>query len=213
MKKFAAPLFAAIALLVAVLTPAPAFAHDELVSSYPEANSSIEANSFSLNVTFNEDAMQVDGNTGFGFIVTAPDGKEVPTGCLSVAGAEVSAYVSVDQPGEYKVDWRAVSADGHPNSGSFKFNVTNTTNFVAEPDIATSCELARTTTIASPMPLIAPAPTAVDDSKSSSSGSFTWIGLTIGAVLIVLGSVAGALRVRSKERKAAENPEILSDDK
>ena len=216
MRKFIASLFAAFTLVISGLSASPALAHDELLSSYPEANSTVEASTFAVSVTFNEEAMQIDGNEGFGFVITAPDGSDVASSCLSVSGAEVSALISIDQPGDYKVDWRAVSNDGHANSGSFGFTLANTTNFVAESDIQAACDASRSA-MGSPsaMPLIMPAPvSAVDDStESSNSGSFTWIGLGIGAALIVAGSVAGAIRMRMKERKAAENPEILSDDK
>lgn len=215
MKKFIAPLFAALALLFTVFTPSAALAHDELVSSYPEANSTVEAGTFAISVTFNEDAMQVDGNAGFGFVVTDPTGTEVPTACLSVNGAEVSTLVSIDNPGDYKVDWRSVSNDGHANSGTFNFTLTNTTSFVAESDINAACDASRTAIGgATPQAVVMAAPeaSATPDTTGTTS-SFGWIGLGIGAGLIAVGAVAGAIRARSKERKAAADPEILSDDK
>jgi hypothetical protein len=39
------------------------------------------------------------------------------------------------------------------------------------------------------------------------------VGLAIGAGFIVIGSVAGALMMRRREKRAESNPEILSDDK
>ena len=213
MKKFITPLIAALALIFSVTgIAAPAQAHDEVTASYPEANSTVEAGTFAVSVTFNEDVMQVADNSGIAIAITGPDGKELATSCLSVNGPEISALASLDKAGEYKVDWRSVSGDGHANSGNFSFTLTNNNDFVAE-DVQAACDASKMA-VGSPMPLIAPAPVAMEDNaEESNSGSMTWIGLGIGAALIVAGSVAGAIRFRIKERKQQENPEILSDDK
>lgn len=214
MKKFLAPLFAALALVFSIAVPAaPAAAHDEVTGTYPEANSTVEAGTFAVSVTFNEDVMQVADNAGIAIAITGPDGATEPTACLSVDGPQISSLFSLDKAGDYTVDWRSVSNDGHPNSGTFKFTLTNTSSFVAEaPDLA--CDSARTAIGGvTPMPLIAPAPVAYDDAaKSDSNSSLTWIGLGIGAGLIILGSVFGAIRLRAKERKQEADPEILTDD-
>ena len=214
MKKFIAPLFAALTLVFSIAIPAaPASAHDEVTGTYPEANSSVEAGTFAVSVTFNEDVMQVADNAGIAIAITGPDGTVEPTACLSVDGPQVSALASLDQAGDYTVDWRSVSNDGHANSGTFKFNLTNTSSFVAE-DTAAACDASKTAIgSATPMPLIAPGPVMYDDAaKSDSNSTLTWVGLGIGVALIVLGSVFGAIRLRSKERKQESEPEILTDD-
>jgi hypothetical protein len=214
MKKFLGSLFAALTLVFTLTAQAaPASAHDEVTGSYPEANSSVEAGTFAVSVTFNEDVMQVADNAGIAIAITGPDGTTEPTACLSVDGPQISALASLDKAGDYTVDWRSVSNDGHPNSGTFKFTLTNTTGFVAE-DTAAACDASRTAIgSASPMPLIAPGPVMYDSaSKSDSNSNLTWIGLGIGAGLIILGSVFGALRLRAKERKQESEPEILTDD-
>ncbi len=215
MKKFLGSLFAALTLVFTLTAQAaPASAHDEVTGSYPEANSSVEAGTFAVSVTFNEDVMQVADNAGIAIAITGPDGTAAPTACLSVDGPQISALASLDKAGDYTVDWRSVSNDGHANSGSFKFSLTNTTEFVAE-DPVNACDMARTAVGgATPMPLIAPGPVMYDDAAKSddSNSTLTWVGLGIGAGLIILGSVFGALRLRAKERKQESEPEILTDD-
>jgi hypothetical protein len=47
-------------------------------------------------------------------------------GCAVVEGNMATAKASMSR-GVYQVGWRAVSSDGHPISGSFRFEVVNST--------------------------------------------------------------------------------------
>ena len=212
MRKVFAILLSAVALFFGSVTPA-AQAHDEVTGTYPETGSTIEAGDIYISVSFNEDVMATDNNAGIEFAVTAPDGSAVPVGCIFVSGKDISGFISIAAEGEYSVAWRSVSNDGHPSEGKFNFSVTNTTGFTAATDIEAAC-LARTAVDATPMPLIMPAP--VDDAAGSDgdsdNSSLAWTGLAIGAGFIVIGSVAGAIRMRRREKKAESEPEILSDD-
>jgi methionine-rich copper-binding protein CopC len=213
MKKFFAILLSSIALVFAGVS-APAQAHDEITGTYPEAGSTIEAGDITLSVSFNEDVMVTDNNAGIEFAVTAPDGLAVPVGCVLVSGKDISGVISIAIEGEYTVAWRSVSNDGHPSEGNYKFSVTNTSGFTAAEDINAAC-MARTTMVGSPMPMTMSG--ATDDSTGSDgdsdNSSMAWVGLVVGAVFIVIGSVAGAIVMRRREKKAESDPEILSDDK
>lgn len=213
MKKLFSTAIATLALALGTLVPTTAAsAHDELVSSYPESGSTVEAGTFAINLTFSEDVMQVANNAGIEIAISNPDGTAAPISCLTVAGAEVSEMTSLDKPGSYTVNWRSVSNDGHPSSGTFKFTLTNDTGFVADTNLDGQCDpTIAVNDSASPVPLMY----TTDKSAESTSGtsSMTWVGLGIGVALIVLGSVAGAIRFRIRERKQAANPEILTDEK
>ncbi len=201
-KKFSIAL-ATFAVAISTIIPVTsASAHDELLSTTPTADSTVEAGYIDVSLTFGEDVMSTPDESGIEIKLTGPDGKPVADGCLSVSGAEVHSAVELDQAGEYKVDWRSVSNDGHPSSGTFNFSLTNDSGYVNQGS-ACAEEISE---VGSPMP------TMVDDAKGSTNNNSTWMGLVLGIVLIVIGSVAGALRFRSRERKAAANPEILSDD-
>src|SRR5690606_4282970 len=53
--------------------------------------------------------------------VTDESGTDHATGCPTTQDRTVSVPVALGAPGEYTVDWRIVSADGHPTSGAFAF--------------------------------------------------------------------------------------------
>lgn len=209
MKKVFAILLSSLALVFGSLST-PAFAHDEVTGTYPEAGSTVEAGEIYLSVSFNEEVMVTDDFAGLEIAVTGPDGAAVPVGCVLGAGQDLAGFISVAAEGEYNVAWRSVSNDGHPSEGTFKFSVINSSGYEAETDVTMAC-MARTTG-ATPVPLIMPAP--IDDVAGESEGSsMALVGLAIGAGFIVIGSVAGALMMRRREKRAESNPEILSDDK
>lgn len=197
---------ATFAVAIGTIIPvSSASAHDEVVSTTPSAGSTVEAGTIDVSIVFSEDVMVTPDEAGIEIKLTGPDGKAVDNGCLTVAGAEVHDSIELDQAGEYKVDWRSVSNDGHPSSGTFNFTLTNDSGYVNQGS-ACAEEISE---VGSPMPLM-----AVDDKAAgANNGNSNLMGLVLGIVLIVLGSVAGALRFRARERKAAANPEILSDDK
>jgi methionine-rich copper-binding protein CopC len=42
-------------------------------------------------------------------------------GCVTIVGPAIEAEAPLGEPGEYRVDWQAVSVDGHPISGTYSF--------------------------------------------------------------------------------------------
>ncbi|UKD55977.1 copper resistance protein CopC [Amycolatopsis sp. FU40] len=109
--------------LAATLVPhAAAEAHSFLESSSPAKDSAIAAGPAKIVRTFN-------GPLDSGFTelsALGPDGKTPwESGAHTVAGADLSAPVKPLGPaGKYTVDYRIVSADGHPVSGSYSFTLT-----------------------------------------------------------------------------------------
>lgn len=98
-------------------TPQAAWAHNALIGTTPVAGTQVEVAPATVVLTFNEPAV----NTGTKVLVTGPDG-------LATVGDPVLVDNTVRQDlkaglpaGDYTVEWRVTSADGHPISGSFSF--------------------------------------------------------------------------------------------
>lgn len=52
---------------------------------------------------------------------TAPDGHVISSGEVTVEDATLTAAAEIDHPGQHKVEWRTVSADGHPIDGTVTY--------------------------------------------------------------------------------------------
>ena len=113
----ATPLLAGATVLGAA---SPAAAHAGLLSSDPASRADLETMPPEVRLTFNE-AM----NRPSFVTVPSPDGTVVAAGEGAVDGADV--VQQVDDPGQagtYRVDYRVISADGHPVEGALEFDVT-----------------------------------------------------------------------------------------
>ncbi|MDT0116730.1 copper resistance protein CopC [Microbacterium sp. PRF11] len=183
---------AAAAFLVAAVGAAlggaqAASAHDSLVSSSPASGDSVSSLS-EVTLDFSANLLGYDG--GNIVIVVGPDGRHYETECVALAGPTLTLPVALGQPGEYSVEWRAVSSDGHPVSGVIPFTYTG----------ASTSEGAGT----SPCAAAAGAGEAASttDAASESGGlSGLTLGLLVGggAVVVVGILVVVILRTRSRE--------------
>ena len=109
---------AAAALLLGPVTTASA--HDVLAGSSPVQNGAVDTPPASVRLEFSA-APQVLGTE---VVVTGPDGGAVSDGTAELSGSTVTQQLSGGLPaGRYTVDWRVTSADGHPITGSFAFDV------------------------------------------------------------------------------------------
>ena len=109
--------------LSAILATSPAFAHAHLKAAVPAAGSTVAASPAELDLTFSEGL-----NLKFtGLKVTGPSKTSVPTGEAKLgAKDDTSLIVPLNgtlEPGTYKVDWHALSSDGHKTSGSYSFTL------------------------------------------------------------------------------------------
>ena len=209
-------LIAVLASSLATLSPLAAQAHDEVVGTSPAADSTVSAGAVTLSVTFNEDIMKSADQAGeaIELVNSLDEHLTLTAGCLHVDGATLSTQVTIPQAGDYTVNWRSVSNDGHPNEGSFHFTVDN-----ANPDdhnvmnsaetgdcpaqymavdralepTATPVEISAQTPIspAKPDPFIANLP---------------YLGA--GLILVVLGGIAGPVIQRLRQRRAAVKAEL-----
>jgi copper transport protein len=124
----------ALLLLFAATTSAsgpPTALHTTLVSSEPAANSRLTASPSRIRLVYSE---PVEGSLARVSLVL-PSGQTIR---LRAAGdpRDVNAVIAVVDSlaaGGYRVNWRVVSADGHPVDGTFTFAVGDTTVATAPP--------------------------------------------------------------------------------
>ena len=118
--------FAAICAVIALLAPLPAQAHTSLVSSVPIKNSTIKAMPKTIAMTFDDKLIKIAGKNVSKFSVVGPDGKEIKLGPITLTNQIISAAVlePKPKPGIYKINYRVISGDGHPVSGTIKFTLT-----------------------------------------------------------------------------------------
>ena len=121
-RHLAALLFAALtALLVVFASAAPAAAHDELLSTTPEAGAVLDSAPETVELTFSGDILDI----GHEIHVTDSEGRDITQGTLGVTGKTVSQPLRDSGRGDdtYTVTWRVVSQDGHPIEGKFQYGV------------------------------------------------------------------------------------------
>ena len=120
----------------AALAILPSAKHATLVSSEPAANSHLASAPTRVRLVYSE---PIEGKLAKVTIVPATAAPIVLR-----AGADprdvhaVIAPVDALGPGTYKVEWRVVSADGHPVDGTFSFTVGDTTVSAAPAPVTPS---------------------------------------------------------------------------
>ncbi|SFS02833.1 hypothetical protein SAMN04487846_1611 [Microbacterium sp. cf046] len=189
---------AAAALLLAgagLLVASPASAHDELVSSDPAADSSLDALPAELTLTFSGELATDPGATELQ--VTDASGASLADGEPVVDGTTVTQPLSGAASGAVTVLWKVVSSDGHPISGEFGFTVAEA------PPTPTPTPTETTTPTETPTPEPTPTPTETIAPVDSGAAAVPWILLGVLAVA-VLGAVTYLLVSRARRRKALE---------
>lgn len=181
-----------IAGLVGVLAFAgAASAHDYIVSSDP-ADGATVASISQVGLTFSGDLI---GGQGAEIIqVKGPDGRYYETACPALSGTDMTSPVALGPSGAYEVEWRAVSSDGHPVSGSYAFTYA--------PDAAPGGSTA-SPAAGSAKPVCGDAaPTAAPGSEAPASiDPGVWVGLGIGLVVIAVAAIAAWLIVRRSPKQ------------
>jgi methionine-rich copper-binding protein CopC len=114
--------FVATTLIATVMTVGAAYAHPEFQSAEPAAGKA-SAPPKQIRITFNENVIpQFSGAE-----VKDQAGKTIATGRATVDPANrKQLVVPVNEPlppGDYKVEWHAVSDDTHRVKGSYSFSV------------------------------------------------------------------------------------------
>jgi methionine-rich copper-binding protein CopC len=108
--------------LLAPLNTSAASAHAQMTTANPKQKSVITVMPKKVVLQFNEDLINLEpGNL---LRVTDPKGKAVQTGTVTVFGNQLSVALRTSKVlGKYRVNYRAISADGHPITGSYEFTL------------------------------------------------------------------------------------------
>jgi methionine-rich copper-binding protein CopC len=105
----------------------PASAHNNLVSSTPAENATVQDTPTRIELVFDKPVQKGEGlNT---VTVTGPDDTGWKTGDVDISGNKATASLDELGPaGKYQVKYRVVSADGHPVSGDVPFTLAKAGN-------------------------------------------------------------------------------------
>jgi methionine-rich copper-binding protein CopC len=115
-------IIALVGAIFLALSVSPASAHTVLVNSIPQSESVINSLPQEVNITFAEDLIDIGNSNSITVLDSA--GEDMSQGQVTVAGPTLSkALIPSDKTGEYKVEYRAVAADGHVIEGEFTFTV------------------------------------------------------------------------------------------
>lgn len=177
-------------LLAATTAVAPASAHDELVSSTPTANATLDPAPAEVVLTYSDNILEV----GVEVTVTDASGTEWVADAPAVSGPDVTVPLKSGMPGgAYTVDWRVVSSDGHPITGSIPFSVTTP----ASPSASASEPAAVTPTDSVTS---APTTTATPDAPSEGGLSGAHIAIIVGIALVLLIIIAAVVFLLARRR-------------
>jgi copper resistance protein C len=109
------------AALLALAAATPAAAHDQLLSTSPEAGSTAVSAPQTLTLEFSGDLITGQGIQNVA-TVTDEDGHQWQDGEPQVSGPQLSAALCEGMPnGDYEVSYRVVYSDGHSEEKSFDF--------------------------------------------------------------------------------------------
>jgi methionine-rich copper-binding protein CopC len=196
---------AATALLLTaggLIVASPANAHDELASTDPSADSTVDALPEQLTLVFSGELATDPGATELQ--VTDAAGTSLADGDPVVEGTNVTQTLAGAASGAITVLWKVVSSDGHPISGEFGFTVT------APPTpTPTSTPTASATPIETPTAEPTPTPTETPVPAADENSALPWVigGLLLaavgGAVIYLLASRARRIRDEEALRASA----------
>ena len=111
-------------LLVIFLTPSSAYAHTALVSSSPKNGAVLTKSPSTISLTFTEELLRLSGKNVSRLSLIDSAKKQIALGKTTFNKATFSAKLKTTLiPGRYTVNYRVVSSDGHPVTGSIKFRI------------------------------------------------------------------------------------------
>ena len=110
--------------MLVLLTATPAFAHASLLESNPAPGEVLQASPQQIRLSFSEVV-----SASFGAVrVYNSDSERVDSGDVKTRNNAVEVQVPKLDNGSYVVTWRVTSADSHPISGAFTFQIGNAGN-------------------------------------------------------------------------------------
>lgn len=191
-----------VAVALAFFAPvSAAVAHDQLLGSTPQNGSVLPTAPTQVALTFNQNVLDL----GNAIRVLDQEGTDWADGDVQIVPSGVQIALRSGMPdGMYTVQWRVVSADGHPVSSSFVYGVG------ASSELANSVASAASA-IAIPATQDAAGYSASSSGGAGTSGSTFWSVLGIGAfgALVALALFLSALAIIQKRnsRRSARTEE------
>jgi methionine-rich copper-binding protein CopC len=192
-------IFALVSALFLLTTASPALAHNEIISTVPEAESTVEAGIIPITLHFEEAPLNLGLNKGnLIAIADAQTGEQLGAACAEIIGTDLTTTVDLDKSGEYRVLWRSTSDDGHVASGDYLITVENNTNYkTGAPGNQCFDENGVALKPSNQEPL----------STKKAIGIGALEGLFVGIGFIVIGSVISALLIKRRQRKESKDYE------
>jgi methionine-rich copper-binding protein CopC len=185
--------FAAISLAVAAIIPSQAaFAHAELETSNPEANSVVSAAPGVVSLTFGEKLMVMAGEDAANQVqVTDASNARVDNGDYQVTGEVLTVSLKPDLADDtYTVTYRVVSEDGHPIEGVYEFTVNGMARSLEATPMAVDDE-------GSPSPMLYQV--GAEDESGNDGSAIGW-SVAVGAVIIGAATIYLFRRIRSTRK-------------
>lgn len=126
---------AALLCLGICLVAAPAAsAHDQLISSSPEADEQLSSPPSAIKLIFTAELLTL----GHEIRIVDADSKNWAQGTATLTRESLSQPVAAGMPdGAYQVRWRVVSSDGHPINGAYSILVGETAQPGSIPNVTT----------------------------------------------------------------------------
>lgn len=178
---------AAVATIAALAVAAPASAHDELVSSTPAADAQLTAAPTELSLTFSNNLLSLDENSGTAMTVVDEAGEDWVDGAPVVEADSATVPLAEGMPnGVYTVTWQVVSSDGHPTSGEYSFSL-------AAPEASASPTASPSETAEQPEP-------AETTQPEKQSDSMQW-PLLIGLGVLLLAAIAIVIVIAARRKR------------
>lgn len=208
--KLFVPVLVTVILAIGIVAgfSAPANAHNSLVSSTPEAGSTITELPEAFSITTNEDLFAGGADSGgFALQVVGPDGLYYGDGCVETSGATMSAAPALGPAGDYTLTWQVVSVDGHPVSDQFTFTWAPTSDAEISTGSPTApvCgepaepEPTESTESPTPAPEATEAPDLAEDRTDNTLSTTLWIG---GIVVALAAAAIAAFLLTGRKKKS-----------
>ena len=122
MKKFSA--FLSV-LAITLTSVAGANAHSSVVQTIPQYQSVLEELPSDVSIRFSEEPLSIQGKTINTITVINPEGSEISQKRTETQGETLTVKINTTEAvaGTYSVKYRMASADGHVISGSYRFDL------------------------------------------------------------------------------------------
>lgn len=219
-KKHSTPFVALVTFLIAFASvlgiSSPAAAHDDFVSSYPQANSTIDGSPDEITLTFSGALTDMEGAS----VIEVRDdqGATVAIDAPGISGTSITQHLAPTAvTGLFTVRWKVVSADGHPISGEYTYTVAPMTagSDVDKPEGISPSPSAPEAAAKEPAIEVSASPaetTKEYGGAPSGGGAFEFLPLLmVSAFVIILGGGVIGVLLMGRQRRQRDRAQAAKD--